>query len=125
MTTLRGLDDYPRPGLAVDLAILTVTRPSADPVLRLLVQDRDVFQAPGDSPENWTLAAGPAADAQALAREVPKGLEPQVYMMSLMAIDFDNRTEAEYLNSLAQAMGIDRQVINQIHQHVGVQNLYA
>ncbi|MEV0984847.1 bifunctional phosphoribosylaminoimidazolecarboxamide formyltransferase/IMP cyclohydrolase [Brevibacterium sp. NPDC049920] len=33
----------------------------------LLVQDRDVFQAPGDSPENWTLAAGPAADAQALA----------------------------------------------------------
>lgn len=36
-------------------------------------------------------------DAQALAREVPKGLETQVYMMSLMAIDFDNRTEAEYL----------------------------
>ncbi|KGJ15911.1 tellurite resistance TerB family protein, partial [Paracoccus sanguinis] len=64
-------------------------------------------------------------DAQALAREVPKGLEPQVYMMSLMAIDFDNRTEAEYLNSLAQAMGIDRQVINQIHQHVGVQDLYS
>lgn len=64
-------------------------------------------------------------DAQALAREVPKGLEPQVYMMSLMAIDFDNQTEAEYLNSLAQAMGIDRQVINQIHQHVGVQDLYS
>lgn len=64
-------------------------------------------------------------DAQALAREVPKGLEAQVYMMSLMAIDFDNRTEAEYLNSLAQAMGIDQQMANQIHQHVGVQNLYA
>ena len=64
-------------------------------------------------------------DAQALAREVPKGLETQVYMMSLMAIDFDNRTEAEYLNSLAQAMGIDQQMANQIHQHVGVQNLYA
>ena len=64
-------------------------------------------------------------DAQALAREVPKGLEAQVYMMSLMAIDFDNRTEAEYLNSLAQAMGIDKQMANQIHQHVGVQNLYA
>lgn len=64
-------------------------------------------------------------DAQALAREVPKGLEAQVYMMSLMAIDFDNRTEAEYLNSLAQAMGIDKQMANQIHQHLGVQNLYA
>lgn len=64
-------------------------------------------------------------DAQALAREVPKGLEPQVYMMSLMAIDFDNRTEAEYLNALAQAMGIDRQTVNAIHDKVGVQNLYA
>lgn len=64
-------------------------------------------------------------DAQALAREVPRGLEAQVYMMSLMAIDFDNRTEAEYLNSLAQAMGIDRQTVNAIHEKVGVQNLYA
>lgn len=64
-------------------------------------------------------------DAQALAREVPRGLEAQVYMMSLMAIDFDNRTEAEYLNSLAQAMGIDKQTANAIHEKVGVQNLYA
>lgn len=64
-------------------------------------------------------------DAQGLAREVPKGLEAQVYMMSLMAIDFDNRTEAEYLNNLAQALGIDQQTANQIHQQVGVQNLYA
>ena len=64
-------------------------------------------------------------DAQALAREVPRGLGPQVYMMSLMAIDFDNRTEAEYLNALAQALGIDRQTVNAIHEKVGVQNLYA
>lgn len=64
-------------------------------------------------------------DAQALAREVPKGLEAQVYMMSLMAIDFDNRAEAEYLNSLAQALGVDQQTANAIHEQVGVQNLYA
>ena len=64
-------------------------------------------------------------DAQSLAREVPKGLEAQVYLMSLMAIDFDNRIEAEYLNGLAQALGIDRQAVNQIHQQVGVQDLYA
>lgn len=64
-------------------------------------------------------------DAQGLAREVPKGLEAQVYMMSLMAIDFDNRTEAEYLHSLAQAMGLDQQSANKIHEQVGVQNLYA
>lgn len=64
-------------------------------------------------------------DPQALAREVPKALEAQVYMMSLMAIDFDNRAEAEYLNNLAHAMGLDQQTANAIHQHVGVQNLYA
>lgn len=64
-------------------------------------------------------------DAQALAREVPQGLEPQVYMMSLMAIDFDNRAEAEYLHSLAQAMGLDQQATNAIHEQVGVQNLYS
>ncbi|WP_210605012.1 bifunctional phosphoribosylaminoimidazolecarboxamide formyltransferase/IMP cyclohydrolase [Brevibacterium oceani] len=32
-----------------------------------LVQDRDAFQAEGDSPENWTLAAGPAAAPEVLA----------------------------------------------------------
>ena len=75
----------------------------------------------------WLFGSAVAApvDPAGLAREVPKGLEAQVYLMSLMAIDFDNRTEAEYLNSLAQAMGIDKQMANQIHQHVGVQNLYA
>ena len=52
-------------------------------------------------------------------------IRDRVYMMSLMAIDFDNRTEAEYLNALAQAMGIDRQTVNAIHDKVGVQNLYA
>ena len=32
-----------------------------------LVQDRDAFQAEGDSVENWTLAAGPAAAPEVLA----------------------------------------------------------
>ncbi len=31
-----------------------------------LVQDRDIYQAEGDKPENWTLAAGEAADAETL-----------------------------------------------------------
>ena len=64
-------------------------------------------------------------DAAALAREVPKGMEPQVYLMSVMAIDFDSQDEAQYLHKLAQAMGLSPQVINQIHQQVGVQNLYS
>ena len=64
-------------------------------------------------------------DAAALAREVPKGMEPQVYLMSVMAIDFDSQDEAQYLHKLAQALGLSPQVINQIHQQVGVQNLYS
>ena len=64
-------------------------------------------------------------DPQGLAREVPSGLEPQVYLMSLMAIDFDSKAEAEYLHGLAQGLGLNQQTVNQIHEQVGVQNLYA
>ncbi|SDL92639.1 tellurite resistance TerB family protein [Paracoccus chinensis] len=64
-------------------------------------------------------------DPQGLAREVPKGLESQVYLMSLMAIDFDSEQEAAYLHDLAEALGIDRAAANQIHDQVGVQNLYS
>ena len=64
-------------------------------------------------------------DAEGLARDVPSGLEAQVYMMSLLAIDFDSKEEAQYLHKLAQAMGLNQQAVNQIHTHVGVQNLYA
>ena len=64
-------------------------------------------------------------DAAALAREVPQGFGPQVYLMSLMAIEFDNRKEAEYLHRLAQGLGLDKETVNGIHQKVGVINLYA
>ncbi|WBU63137.1 tellurite resistance TerB family protein [Paracoccus aerodenitrificans] len=64
-------------------------------------------------------------DAEALARDVPQGLEPQVYLMSIMAIDFDSQEEAQYLHKLAQALGLQPQTVNQIHDEVGVQNLYS
>lgn len=65
------------------------------------------------------------ADATALAREVPKGLEQQIYLASLMSIDFDNEREARYLNDLAEAMGVSRADTNAIHEQVGVQKLYS
>ena len=64
-------------------------------------------------------------DPDALARETPAGLGPQVYLMSLMAIDFDNEAEARYLNALALALKLDQGQVNAIHTQVGVQNLYA
>ena len=63
-------------------------------------------------------------DPEGLARQVPDGLEPQVYAMSLMAIDLDSRAEAEHLHRLAQAMNLERDTINAIHERMGVPPLY-
>ncbi|SMO88215.1 DUF533 domain-containing protein [Paracoccus laeviglucosivorans] len=64
-------------------------------------------------------------DAKGLAAQVPEGYGAQVYLMSLMAIDFDNRKEAEYLHELATALNLDKATVNGIHDQVGATNLYA
>ena len=64
-------------------------------------------------------------DVQGLARAVPKGMESQVYVMSVMGIDLDNQREAQYLHELAQAMGIGQQDVNHIHTQLGVPKLYT
>ncbi|MCB2110181.1 MAG: tellurite resistance TerB family protein [Defluviimonas sp.] len=64
-------------------------------------------------------------DVQGLARQVPRGLEPQIYSMSVMAIDLDNRNEAQYLHQLATALGFDKDTVNRMHARLGVPALYA
>ena len=64
-------------------------------------------------------------DAQALAREVPNGMGPQVYAMSVLAIDLDSQAEAQYLHTLAQALGMDANSVNDIHAQLGVPSLYT
>ena len=64
-------------------------------------------------------------DPEGLAREVPKGLESQVYLMSLLAIDLDHEDEARYLDRLARALNLDRPAVNEIHAEVGVTSLYS
>ncbi|PZQ98042.1 MAG: DUF533 domain-containing protein [Cereibacter sphaeroides] len=64
-------------------------------------------------------------DIEGLARQVPKGLEGQIYTMSVMAISLDNKVEAQYLHELAQALGIDPQQVNSMHAQLGVPALYA
>ncbi|MTE02113.1 DUF533 domain-containing protein [Paracoccus sp. YIM 132242] len=61
-------------------------------------------------------------DPEALARDVPAGLESQVYLMSLLAIDLDHDDEVRYLGRLAQALKLDRPAIDEIHSQVGVAN---
>lgn len=64
-------------------------------------------------------------DAAALARQVPKGLEAQCYAISVMAIDLDNPKEADYLDQLAKAMGLEQTIVNKIHTQLGVPVLYT
>jgi uncharacterized membrane protein YebE (DUF533 family) len=64
-------------------------------------------------------------DVEGLIRQVPEGLGPQIYTMSVMAIDLDNQAEAQYLHKLATGLGIGRQDVNGIHAKLGVPALYG
>ena len=59
-------------------------------------------------------------DVQDLARDVPNGMEQQVYMMSVMGINVDTQQEVDYLNDLASAMGMSPSDQRQVHSMLGV-----
>lgn len=54
------------------------------------------------------------------AWSVPPGLEPQVYALSLMAINVDTEREAAYLRELAHGLRLPDAVRDQLHQKYGV-----
>ena len=64
-------------------------------------------------------------DVDMLVRETPKGLESQIYAMSLLGIDLDTQQEAQYLNKLAQGYGMKPAEVNDIHAQMGVPSLYT
>ena len=64
-------------------------------------------------------------DLNSFLRTIPQGMEQQVYLMSLLAIDLDTQAEAQYLDQLAKGMNIDQQTSNAIHQKLGVPALYS
>ncbi len=64
-------------------------------------------------------------DIQGLINSIPAGMEQQVYMMSLLAIDLDSKPEAEYMDKLAKGLNISPEVANNIHQQLGVPLLYS
>ncbi len=63
-------------------------------------------------------------DIEALVRIVPAGLEAQVYLVSLSAIDLDQQAEAEYLHALAQGLELTAEEVNALHDRVGAPRLY-
>ena len=63
-------------------------------------------------------------DIQGLVGDTPRGSESEIYLMSLMGIDLDSKAEAQYLHTLASALGIDQSTCNEIHDKLGVPRLY-
>ena len=64
-------------------------------------------------------------DTQGFIQSIPRGMEQQVYLMSLMAIDLDSNEEAHYLDQLAKGLNISKDVCNQIHEKVGAPAIYS
>ncbi len=64
-------------------------------------------------------------DVDAFVKSIPRGLEQQVYVMSLLGIELDSQAEAQYLDKLARGLGIQPQQANGIHQQIGVPQLYG
>lgn len=64
-------------------------------------------------------------DVDGLARETPKGMEQQIYAMSVLGIDLDSQAEAQYLHKLAQALSLNPELVNAIHGQLGVPSLYT
>ena len=63
-------------------------------------------------------------DVRLFAREVPPGLEDEVYAISLTAIDLDTNREARYLHDLAHELGLNHEHVNYIHAQVGARPLF-
>ncbi len=64
-------------------------------------------------------------DVDALVSQTPKGLESQIYAMSVLGIDLDTQQEAQYLHKLAQGFGMQPSDVNAIHEQMGVPSLYT
>jgi len=60
-------------------------------------------------------------DIKGFLKEIPKGMEQQVYYMSLFTIDLDNADEREYLENLANKLNLTFNVVNNIHESLELQ----
>lgn len=63
-------------------------------------------------------------DAAALARDVPRGLEAQVYLMSLLAIELEDEAERRYLRDLATQLRLDDARVDALHRQIGAPSLH-
>ena len=107
MSQGRSLDAYPRPGVTVDLAILTVTGAQTDPVLGVLVQERS-------DPDGRVLPGGflreraTVADAVADVFDRKVGIEPKVQVQPRLLRLFDDpdRDDRTWAISVAHSVSM-------------------
>lgn len=64
-------------------------------------------------------------DVKEFTWSVPRGLERQVYSLSLMAISLDQNKEATYLKNLAHGLRLDPEVCNRIHQQYKAPQIFS
>lgn len=64
-------------------------------------------------------------DVDAFIQSIPRGMEQQIYAVSLMAIDLDTNKEARYLADLANGLRIQPELANQIHDQLGAPQIFS
>ena len=63
-------------------------------------------------------------DVKEFTWSVPRGMEEQVYSLSVLAIDLDEQKEANYLADLAHGLRLDLHRCNQIHRQYGMPEIF-
>lgn len=64
-------------------------------------------------------------DVEGFANSVPRGMEHQVYAISLAAINLDENSEAQYLGELATALRVGGDEANRIHAQLGAPKIFG
>lgn len=59
-------------------------------------------------------------DLDEFINSVPAGMEADIYTASMLPIDVDTAAEAEYLQNLADGLGLSGDVVSKIHEALGV-----
>jgi uncharacterized membrane protein YebE (DUF533 family) len=69
-------------------------------------------------------AFGTRHDIEGFVATIPRGMEMEVYQVSMMAINLDNQQVLQYLRNLAVALQIQPQTCNALHQQYGVGGVF-
>ncbi len=64
-------------------------------------------------------------DVKSFVNSIPRGMEQQIYAVSLMAIDLDKNSEAHYLAELAKGLNIQPAIANNLHERLGAPKIFA